>query len=121
MRINCYVDGEYVLGMGGVSEESMNDIQKVLAKGPTVVDLSIFKYFPEVGSTYDGQSFSAITGSNYEALTANGSREYFALVVDGKVEKVIDVSDEMQCAIMASNPVFKLEGDQSGPVKVATV
>lgn len=121
MRINCYVDGEYVLGMGGVTEENMNEIQRVLAKSPTVVDLSIFKHFPEIGATYDGQSFSSITGSNYEALTADGSREYFALVVDGKVERVIDVSDEMQCAIMSSNPVFKLEGDQSGPVKVATV
>jgi hypothetical protein len=121
MRINCYVDDEYVLGMGGVTDENMNDVQKILIKNPTVVDLSIFQYFPEVGSTYDGTSFSSISSSNYEALTESGSIEYFALVVDGVVEKVMDVSDPMQCAIMASNPVFKLEGDQSGPVKVATV
>lgn len=121
MRLNCYIDGEYVMGIARVTEENLTDIQKDWLKNPTVIELSLFKCIPEVGSNFDGTSFSIISDLDYNALTINSERQYFALVVDDKVIRVMSFSDEMNCAIMASNPVFKLEGDMSGPVKVATI
>jgi hypothetical protein len=121
MRLNVYVDDEYVYGQRKVTVESLNSIQQLLLKNPLIINLGTIGYVPKINSVWDGEQFSEIDIKDYSGLIAGTFKEYYAIVLDNKVEEVLAYSDERNNAIMSSNPVFKLEEDNSGPVKMEAI
>lgn len=116
MRLNVYIDNEYVYGIRNISEENLTDIQKLLLKNPIIINLGDIGYVPKIGSDWNGSVFSEIDIEDYQSFIAGTEKEYFAIILEGKVVEILNYNQEREIAIMSSNPVIKLEDDISGPV-----
>lgn len=117
MRLSVYIDNEYAYGVVGVEEDTLNENQILFLKNPTIISLSDIGYVPEVGSAWDGTEFSNVATQDYQSFAQETGKEYFAIIVDSIVEKVLGYNQEREIAMMSSNPFFMLEDESSSPIK----
>jgi hypothetical protein len=117
MRLSVYIDGEYAYGVVGLEENTLNENQILFLKNPIIISLSDIGYVPEVGSTWDGTDFSKVEKQDYQSFSQETGKEYFAIIVDSVVEKVLGYNQEREIAMMSSNPFFILEDENSSPIK----
>lgn len=121
MKLNVYVDNECVYEQIVMDVSHLNSLQQLLLKNPLVINLNRVGYVPKMKSTWDGKRFSEVDVEDYAGLISGTTKEYYAIVLDNVVETIIVYSDEFYNAIMSSNPVFKLEDMNSGPIKMAAI